>query len=156
VSLAVHALLVRVRARGREGGSALVEFVFLGVLVLVPLIYLVMVLARLQAGAYAASAASREAGRAFVTATRPGAAAGRAEAAARIAFEDQGFRGGEARLTMSCDGTPCLRPDGRIEMVATVTVPLPLVPAFARDVVPLEVPLTARHLAVVDRFRGAP
>ena len=143
--------------RGRsEGGSALVEFVFLGVLVLVPLIYLVMVLARLQAGAYAASAASREAGRAFVTATAPGAAAGRAEAAARIAFEDQGFRHGEAKLTMSCDGTPCLRPEGRVEMVATVTVPLPLVPSFARDVVPLEVPLTARHLAVVDRFRGSP
>lgn len=134
----------------------MVEFVFLGVLVLVPLIYLVMVLARLQAGAYAASAAAREAGRAFVTASAPAAAAGRAEAAARIAFQDQGFGNGESRLAMACDGSPCLRPDGRIEMVATVTVPLPLVPAFARDVVPLEVPLTARHLAVVDRFRGTP
>ena len=59
-------------------------------------------------------------------------------------------------LRLACDGDPCLRPDGRITMEATVTVPLPLVPTLARDVVPLEVPVTASHVAVVDRFRGAP
>ena len=138
-----------------EQGSALVEFVFLAVLMMVPLIYLVMVLARLQAGSYAASAAVREAGRAYVTAQRQEDADGRAEVAARIAFEDQGF-GRNGRLRMACDGDPCLRPGGRVTMEATVTVPLPLVPAFARDVVPLEVPVTASHVAVVDRFRGTP
>lgn len=144
----------RLRLAG-ERGSAVVEFVFLAVLMLVPLVYLVMVLARLQAGSYAASAAVREAGRAFVTAEQVQEAAPRAEAAARIAFEDQGF-GGAGRLVMACDGDPCLRPEGRITMEATVVVPLPLVPAFARDVVPLEVPVTASHVAVVDRFRGQP
>ncbi|HET8768938.1 MAG TPA: pilus assembly protein [Pedococcus sp.] len=151
--LRVH-VAARLRAGG-ERGSALVEFVFLAVLMMVPLIYLVMVLARLQAGSYAASAAVREAGRAYVTAQRQQDAGPRADAAARIAFEDQGFAG-DGVLGMSCDGDPCLRPDGRITMQATVTVPLPLVPAFARDVVPLEVPVTASHVAVVDRFRGAP
>jgi hypothetical protein len=156
--LVLSRLRVRVAARLRSGGergSALVEFVFLAVLMLVPLIYLVMVLARLQAGSYAASAAVREAGRAYVTAQRQQDAGPRADAAARIAFEDQGFAG-DGVLGMSCDGDPCLRPDGRITMQATVTVPLPLVPAFARDVVPLEVPVSASHVAVVDRFRGAP
>ena len=76
--------------------------------------------------------------------------------AAGIAFEDQGFGGGLGTLTMACDGSPCLRPEGRIEVVATVTVPLPFVPAFARDVVPLEVPVSASHIAVVDRFRAQP
>ena len=43
MTLTVRRMLAR-GGRGRsEGGSALVEFVFLGVLVLVPLIYLVMV-----------------------------------------------------------------------------------------------------------------
>ena len=156
--LVLSRLRIRVAARLRadgERGSALVEFVFLAVLMMVPLIYLVMVLARLQAGSYAASAAVREAGRAYVTAQHQQDAGPRAEAAARIAFEDQGFRD-EGVLRMSCDGDPCLRPDARITMQATVTVPLPLVPAFARDVVPLEVPVTASHVAVVDRFRGAP
>lgn len=155
MTLRLRRLLFARTGRG-ERGTAIVEFVFLAVVLMVPLIYLVMMLSRLQAGAYAASAAAREAGRAFVTASSAEAAAGRAQAAARIAFGDQGFRNGQASLAMSCDGSPCLRPEGRVEMVATVTVPLPLVPAFARRVVPLEVPLTARHLAVVDRFRAVP
>jgi hypothetical protein len=49
---------------------------------------------------------------------------------------------------------PCLRPDGRVETTASVRVPLPLVPSFVRDVVPLSVPVTASHLSTVDRFRG--
>ena len=155
MTLAVRRLLRPCLRRG-EGGTAVVEFIFLAVLLMVPLIYLVMLLARLQAGAYAASAGAREPGRAFVTATSEGAAPGRAEAAARIAFEDQGCRDGQAALSLTCDGSPCLRPEGRITMVSRVTVPLPLVPAFARGVVPLEVPMTASHVAVVDRFRGAP
>lgn len=142
--------------RHDERGSAVVEFVTLGVLMLVPLVYLVMTMARLQAGAYAASAASREAARTFVTARSQESAEPRALAAAAIAFADQGFGGGQGVLRMECDATPCLRPEGRIEMVATVTVPLPFVPAFARDLVPLEVPVSATHVAVVDRFRAQP
>ena len=138
----------------RERGSAVVEFVFLTVLLLLPLFYLVMTVSRVQAGSYAASTAAREAGRAYVTARDQGSAGDRAHAAARVAFEDQGFGPGDARLAMTCDGTPCLRPEGRVEVTTTVVVPLPLVPSFARRVVPLDVPVTASHVAVVDRFRG--
>ena len=153
--LTLRRRVVALKAAG-ERGSAIVEFVFLAVLLMVPLFYLVMTLSRIQAGAYAASTAAREAGRAFVTASEPAAAEQRAAAAARIAFEDQGFGVDETQLAMACDGTPCLRPDGRIEMSTTVTVPLPLIPSFARDVVPLEVPVRASHVSVVDRFRGQP
>ena len=45
-----------------QAGSAIVEFVFLAVLMIVPLFYLVMVLARLQAGAYGVSAGHPAAG----------------------------------------------------------------------------------------------
>ena len=139
-----------------EGGSALVEFVFLGVLLLVPLVYLVMTLARLQAGAYAASTAAREGARGFVTATSTQSAEPRARAAAQLAFEDQGFLPADGAVTVGCDDDPCLRPEGRVEVQATVWVPLPFVPAFARDLVPLEVPVSATHVGVVDRFRVAP
>lgn len=139
-----------------EEGSAVVEFVFLAVLLLVPLLYLVMTLARVQAGAFAVSMAAREAGRAFVTAESTDAARPRAVAAARLAFADHEFDDRRTALTLACDGDPCVRPNGRVEVTASVTVPLPLVPSFAREVVPLEVPLTASHVAVVDRFRSAP
>ena len=144
----------RVSAR-REEGSAIVEFVFLGVLLLVPMVYLVMSVGRVQAGSYAVTTAAREAGRAFVTAESGEDAAGRAESAAAIAFADQGFAG-LGSLQVSCAASPCLTPDARVKTTARVTVPLPLVPAFARDVVPLEVPLSASPLSTVDRFRAAP
>jgi Flp pilus assembly protein TadG len=143
------------RAARDESGTAVVEFVVLAVLLLIPLIYLVMVMARLQAGSYAVSQAAREAGRAFVTADSGDAAGARAEAAARIAFLDHSFQD-VGRLSVACDGTPCLRPDGRVETTATVQVPLPLVPAFVREVVPLSVAVSASHLSTVDRFRGLP
>lgn len=142
------------RARG-EQGSAIIEFVFLGVLMMVPLVYLVMSVGRVQAGSYAVTTAAREAGRAFVTAGTGEDPARRAEAAAAIAFADQGF-GGRGSLGISCSATPCLTPEARVETHARVAVPLPLVPAFARDVVPLEIPLSASHLSVVDRFLAAP
>jgi hypothetical protein len=136
-----------------QAGSAIVEFVFLAVMMMVPLFYLVMVLARLQAGAYAVSAASREAGRAYVTAQVPGEAPSRAQSAAGLAFADQGFER-EGRIEIRCDGTPCLRPEGRVQITATVTVPMPLVPALFSGIVPLRIPVSATHVATVDRFGG--
>jgi hypothetical protein len=138
-----------------ERGSAVVEFVALGVLLLIPLVYLVMMLGRVQAGSYAVSQAAREAGRAFVTADAEGAAAARAQAAARVAFADHAFED-SGRVTIACDGSPCLRPDGHVVTAATVRVPLPLVPSFVRHVIPLSVPVSASHLSTVDRFRGLP
>jgi Flp pilus assembly protein TadG len=140
------------RTPRNEQGSAVVEFVVLAVLLLIPLVYLVMMLARVQAGSFAVSQAAREAGRAYVTADDAANAAARAGAAAQIAFLDHSFQD-SGRLTVSCDGTPCLRPDGRVETTATVRVPLPLVPSFVRDVIPTSVPVSASHLSTVDRFR---
>lgn len=136
-----------------EGGSAVVEFVFLTVVVLIPLVYLVMTVGRVQAGTYAVTQASREAGRAFVTAEEGDDPAGRARLAAEIAFADFDFEG---ELDVACDGSPCLRPEGRVTTRATVHVPLPLVPDFARAVVPLQVPVSSTSVSTVDRFRGAP
>ena len=139
----------RLRAVGRvlrdraadDRGSAVVEFVTLAVVLLVPLIYLVLMLARLQAGTYAVTQAS----------TSEDAAPARAAAAADIAFEDQGFAG-EGQLQVTCTQTPCLTPEGEIRSTATVSVPLPLVPTFARDVIPLEVPVSATQVSVVPRY----
>jgi hypothetical protein len=136
-----------------QSGSALVEFVFLAVMLMVPLFYLVMVLGRLQAGAYGVSAAAREAGRAFVTAPVAAQARARAESAAGLAFADQGFEGA-GRLVITCDDPMCQRPDSRVSVTATVSVPMPLVPAFFSEIVPTRVPVIATHVVTVDRFGG--
>lgn len=140
------------QTRNGEQGSAIVEFVFLTVVVLIPLIYLVLTVGRIQAGTYAVTQAAREAGRAYVTAEAGEYAPARAHAAAQIAFADFGFDG---ELGLACDGLPCLRPEGRITTRAVVSVPLPLVPDFARAVVPLQIPVSSTSVATVDRFRGS-
>ncbi len=143
----------RRRLASREAGRAIVEFVFLAVLLLVPLIYLVMLVGRVQAAAFSASAAAREAGRAFTTSAVESEASRRANAAAAIAFEDYGFAD-SGRLLVSCDGNPCLRSEGKVSSRATITVDLPLMPDFLADALPATVPVSATHVAVVDRFAG--
>ena len=118
-----------------QEGSAIVEFAYHG---------------RVKALAEAA----REAGRAFVTAASEDSASGRAQAAAAIAFTDQGFTGDQATLAIACAASPCFTPEAKVEMSTTVTVPLPLIPSFARDVIPLEVPVSATQVVTIDRFRG--
>lgn len=136
-----------------EGGTAVVEFVWLAVLLLVPLIYLVLCLARIQAGSYAVTQGAREAGRAFVTAEEDASAGARARAAADIAFEDQGFSG-QGDLSVECSAAPCLSPGESVTTDATVRVPLPLVPSFLGDVVPLEVPVSGTQVAPVPEFEA--
>lgn len=145
--------LPRPRPGPRESGRAVVEFLVVGLLVLLPLLYLVVTLARVQAAAFAVSAASREAGRAFTTAVGDADAFPRAEAAAAVSFSDYDF-GDEGSVVVDCDGTPCLRSDGQVRVVASVTVRLPLVPDVLSGALPSAVPVSATHIAPVDRFAG--
>ena len=144
----------RGRCRG-DAGSAVVEFCLLAVLLLVPIVYLVLALSRIQAGAFAAQGAAREAGRAFVTAADEGSARGRADAAAAIAFADQGFsEAGRVGIEVACASSPCLAPDQRVVVRSRVLVVLPGVPRLIDGFFPTRVEVTARHVATVDRFRG--
>ena len=134
-----------------DEGRAIVEFVFLGVLLLLPLVYLVLMAARLQAASFSASLAGREAGRAFVTGSSDGEALARAQSAASLAFEDFAFTEGAA-LGVACDGSPCLRPDGVVTSTATIVVQLPLIPDFVAQHMPAAVTISSTHVASVDRF----
>ncbi len=141
------------RTGGGDEGSAIIEFVFLAMLMLVPIVYLVVALGRIQAGALAVEQGAREAGRAFVTADDDPSGAARARAAAALAYQDQGFAApGADQLSVTCDGTPCLRADGRVTVHSTITVVLPGVPRFVSDVIPVQVTLRATHVSTVDRF----
>ena len=134
-----------------DGGRAIIEFIFLGVLLLLPLTYLVLTAARIQAASFSASLASREAGRAFVTARTDDEGVARARAAAALAFADFAFDD-DATVEVSCDGSPCLRPDGSVTSTATIEVQLPLVPDFIAARVPASVTIASSHVATVDRF----
>ena len=150
------------RVRGRiaravgdepERGSAVVEFLFLTLVLLVPLLYLVLVLGRLEAAEFATESAAREAARTVVAADDDAHGLAAADAIAALALEDQGFEPAGDELVVRCESAPCVSPGAAVEATVQLRVPLPFVPAFARDVVPLEVPVTATRTAVVDEYR---
>jgi Flp pilus assembly protein TadG len=74
-----------------DAGTAIVEFVFVAVIVMVPLIYLIVAVAGVQRTQFAVSQAAREAGRAYATSDSAADAQGRARAAVHIALHDQGL-----------------------------------------------------------------
>lgn len=143
--------LTRMTVGRRDEGRAIVEFVFLGVLLLLPLTYLVLTLARIQAAAFSSSLAVREAGRAFVTGADDDDGRARAHAAADLAFGDFAFDRGAA-LRLSCDGSPCLRSHGVVTATGTIEVELPLIPDFIADRLPSSVTISSTHVAVVDTY----
>lgn len=139
--------------RRDDKGSAVVEFVFLAVLLLVPLVYVLLAVFSVQRAAYAVTAAAREAGRAYVTATGPDPEAeARARRAAEVALADHGLRLADAGATFACDRRPCLSPGGRLTVRIATRVPLPFLGALPGA--PASVGVDAEHLAVVDRYRS--
>ena len=139
-----------------DAGNAVVEFLGLAVVLLVPLVYLVLVLGRLQAATFAADAASREAARAYASASTPDAGAGRAVTVVGLALQDQGFDADPAQaLQLACSAS-CLTPGSEVDAAVQVRVPLPFVPSFVRSAVPLEITVSAQHTAVVDAYRAGP
>jgi hypothetical protein len=135
----VSRLRRRLAADAGERGSALVEFVFVALVVFVPLVYLVAGFSAVQRGVFASSAAAREAGRALGTAPDPLTGQARAERAVRLAIEDQSVDATDVRLAYApagagCDAagsyTPMLAPGEVFSVCVTVTVRIPLLPDF--------------------------
>ncbi|MFM9877525.1 MAG: hypothetical protein ACKVOG_06715 [Rhodoglobus sp.] len=137
-----------------ESGSAALEFVTLGMLLLVPLVYLVLAMAAIQGGALAAEGAARQAARVFVESPTPADAQAAAIRALEVALADHGLDGSGADLTVACAPRPndCLTRRGLVTVTVDLTVPLPLVPAVLTGDFPLEVPLSATATQQVSRF----
>lgn len=113
-----------------DTGTALVEFTWLALMLLVPVVYVLLAVFDAQRASYGVSAASRSAGRAFVLAPDLATAHQRAIDAARVAMGDQGVDVGPDAVTVSCSPAPdqCLTPGAVVTVTVAVQQPLPLVP----------------------------
>ena len=136
-----------------DDGNAIVEFVYLAVLLMVPLVYVVLTLFAVQRTSYGLAAASREAGRVYVTAPSGDVASSRAERAAEIVLADSGVPLRDGDLTVDCSTDPCLTPGAVVRVRVEADVPLPLLPSFLRGHVPTAVHVAGEHVEVVDRYR---
>ena len=113
-----------------ERGSAVVELTWLGLLLLVPMLWIVLSVFEVQRGAFGVSGAARAAGRAYALAPDDAVGRARAEAAARQALADQGLAGAPLRVQVSCTPYPanCHSGASVISLRISSRVDLPLLP----------------------------
>lgn len=142
--------------RRHQDGTAIVEFVWLAILLLVPLLYVVLAVFETQRASYAASAAARSASRAFVTSPDQATAYARAQAAARLAFGDQGIPTADFALVITCRPDPdrCLTPGSVVAAEVRSAAALPLMPTALGSNTP-RISVEAIHRSPYGTFREA-
>ena len=145
---------LRRRCPRGDGGNAIIEFVYLAILLMIPLTYLLLTVFRVQGATYAVSSATREAGRVFVT-SASGDADARAATAASIVMADSGLELDARQLSIRCSARPCLTPGANVEVTIGYDVALPFLPRFLDGTLPASIHVQGRHLEVVDRYRPA-
>lgn len=147
------------RPRGHvpgESGTALVEVTWLAVLLMVPLVYVVLAVFDVQRAAFAVSAATRAAGRAYSLAPSQPAGLAQGRAAAAVALRDQGLDLERGTLVLTCRPDPrhCLTPGSVIEVRLAYHVDLPLMPSALGGDTP-SIAVSSSHQVPYGRFREA-
>ncbi len=154
----IRAALAAARAR-RPGddGSAIIEFVFVAVIVMVPLVYLIAAVAAVQRNQLAVTQAARDAGRAYATSDTSAAATARVRAAVRLALTDQGLPDDAAvrfvAVGRSCTATaiePHLAAGAEFTVCVTRRAELPAIPAVLAG---RGITTVGRYVVHVDDFR---
>jgi Flp pilus assembly protein TadG len=145
------------RRRLADDGSAVIEFVFVGLVVLLPLLYLIVAVAVVQHSQLVVTTVAREAGRAFATSPDPERAAERVDAAVRIALGEEAG-GVTVRFVAPDDAcsaaavTPALAPGAVFTVCVTRRVSLPAVPSVLEG---RGITSVGRYTVHVDEFQDA-
>lgn len=135
-----------------ERGSAVIEFTFLSLLLMVPVVYFIITIGQLQGGSFAVVGAADQAAKVYVA--QPDAASGRAaaEQAVQLALADYGQPAENASLETSCVPADCTAAGSAVTVTVRLAVPLPFVP-FS-DTLRLDAGrLSASATQIVGRFR---
>jgi Flp pilus assembly protein TadG len=132
-----------------DAGNAVIEFVFVAVLILIPLVYFVVAVASVQRSSVAVTHAAREAGRAFATADSTNQGLQRAEVAVRLALADQGLSDDAIVRYVAADGTcesgmatPSLSPGAQFAVCVIRHASLPAIPSL----------ISGRGITTVGRY----
>lgn len=110
-----------------ERGSSMVEFIFLGVLLLVPVTYLIISASQLQAASFAAVGAADHAARTFATADTEAEGAARAKNAVDVALGNLAVDAHAATMAYRCSPS-CLEPGSTVSVDVSIRVGLPFLP----------------------------
>ncbi|WP_341952466.1 hypothetical protein [Salinibacterium sp. TMP30] len=152
-NIATH---LRCRLREQQGSSSL-EFITVGMVMLIPLVYLVLTMSVIQGGALAAEGAARQAARVFVQAETVAEAEDSAGQAIEFALNNYGIDASDSSVVIACTPDPanCLTRRGYVTVSVAVVVNLPLAPPVLTGNFPLQIPLDATVTQQVSQFRGS-
>ena len=148
----------RVGATCNERGSAIVELTWLGLLLLVPLVYVIVTVFTVQRSAYGASEAVRAAARAYVLSPDVATANARAVDAAQLSMRDQGVQLATDDVVIRCEPSPaaCLTPGSSVVVAIALEVRLPLAPSVLGQSAALDVRSRVAHRALQQLSRVWP
>lgn len=140
-----------------DTGSASLEFIGAGLILLVPIVYLVIALSAVQAAALAVDGAARQASRVYVQSSTQSAARSAASRAIAVTLADYGMDVGATSVAIACHPRPaaCLTRRGYVTVTVRSTVRLPLVPPFLDLALPSGIPVEATATEQVSRFWGS-
>lgn len=139
--------------RPTDRGNAVIEVTWLGILLLMPLLWIVLAVFQVQKGAFAVSAASRAAGRAYALAPDDLTGEARARSVADQALADQHVEAG-VELEVTCVPAPrdCHAPASVITVHLRTHVDLPWLPVVLGGGAPAFA-LNADNTVPIGRFR---
>ncbi|MDO5700893.1 MAG: pilus assembly protein TadE [Bowdeniella nasicola] len=140
------------QARDRERGSAVVEFVAVTVILLIPAAYAILTLFQIQSAHFAADGTAREAARIISEARDEGRARAHVAALARLSAYDLGLEPDAVRIRLTCEASPCLSAEALIDVEVVIERPLPLIPAFLASRLPASVRVGASAVGVVNPY----
>lgn len=132
-----------------EGGYAVMEVFLVGLLLLVPLIWMLIAASSLHRTALASASAVREAGLVASRALTASDAQGRARAAVARALSERGVDPAGSRMSLAW----ATERDAAVNVELEIPVHVLVVPFVGRPMGPV-VWVKARHLARIDPYRS--
>lgn len=145
------------RLLGDQSGTASLEFITVGVLLLVPVVYLVLVLGTVQEQSLGVEAAARHAARAIATAADAEDASARTDRVIAAVAEEYGIDPASIELGLACADAAreCPEAGGTLVVRVAASVRMPFVPPiFGLDRIAV-VPVEATAVQKVSRRWGA-
>lgn len=137
-----------------EGGSAALEFITVGVILLVPLAYLVLTLGAVQETLLGAEAAARHTARVIGQAENAAQAADRGDAVLASVIDEYGLDAANVDVSVTCSPAGAECPSAGATVIVTVSthVSLPFVPEIFGLERATRIPLQAAAAQKVSRL----
>lgn len=137
-----------------ERGSAALEFILVGMLLLVPLVYLIVSLGLIQGQSLGAQAGARHIARALSTSQNPDAARQSADLIVRSVVDEYAMDADSVSVSFECRpaGGPCPAAGATLVVTIQTRVALPLVPPVLGLERLASIPIEASAAQKVSRF----